>query len=158
MAERWGQVDISGFFSIAYRNGLTQMAASPSFQSSIYFIIFSFLGLVGFLFVSFFIFFFCYCAKLNTVLTPVLRLGEPTVPTQPAPFSRSHHRGRISPSWPSVLDLQWTRFVTLVWGLHPEKRRPWMILVDCTVMLYQLIWMFLTFNNELSFLLLLLFL
>lgn len=98
-----------------------------------------------------FLFFFCYCAKLNTVLTPVLRLGEPTVPTQPAPFSQSHHRGRISPSWPSVLDLQWTRFVTLVWGLHPEKRRPWMILVDCTVMLYQLIWMFLTFNNELSF-------
>lgn len=54
------------------------MAASPSFHSSVYFITF-------FSFFSFFFFFFSYCAKLNTVLTPVLNekkegLGEPAFP------------------------------------------------------------------------------
>lgn len=47
-------MDISEFFSIAYRNCLTQMAASSSFQ---FFFFFSF---------------FSYCAKLNAVLTTVL--------------------------------------------------------------------------------------
>lgn len=60
-------MDISEFFSIAYRNCLTQMAASPSFQ--FFFFFFPFLFLV-------------ICAKLNAVLTTVLnkineRLGLP---------------------------------------------------------------------------------
>lgn len=81
MAEWRGRVDISDFFSIAYRKGLTQLAASPGFQFVFGFYSYHYYDYDYYYII---IIIFSCCAKLNNaVLTTMLnkmindRLGFP---------------------------------------------------------------------------------
>lgn len=84
MAEWRGRVDISNFFSIAYRKGFTQLAASLGFQFVFGFYSYHYYDYYYYIIIILLLFCFSYCAKLNNaVLTTMLnkmindRMGFP---------------------------------------------------------------------------------